>query len=233
MNWELEKQKGILYAQMPEYIYQLDKTKRFIKWALSQVEKPYVACSFGKDSSVLLDLIYKIEPSIPVYCFMCEQSEMLDNYEEVISYWSSKCNVNIIEFDQSDPLKIHRMSKLSKQIKDIDSFFNGVRAEESKQRRITLRKYGKFYKLKTTGKTRICPLAWWKTKDIMAYMFSNSLPFLDTYKTTGGQGRTGTFLPNAKKETLYSALQSLKRKSVSDYNKIILKYPDLNDLLYV
>jgi len=167
-----------------------------------------------------------------VYCFMCEQSEFLDNYDEVIEYWKCKCDLNIVYFDQSDALKINTMSNLSKSIKS-DSFFNGIRAEESKQRRISLRKYSRFHRMKSTGKTRIAPLAWWKQKDIMSYMFLNELPFLDTYLKLGGGSRTGTFLPNANADNLRNALKSLKLKSISDYNKILIKYPNLTEIANV
>lgn len=52
IDFELERQKGLLYAQMPEHKYLVNKTKKFIKWSLEQVNNPYVACSFGKDSAV-------------------------------------------------------------------------------------------------------------------------------------------------------------------------------------
>ena len=228
----MEKQKGLLYSQMPEHKYLVNKTKNFIKWALQEVESPYLSCSFGKDSSVLLHLVLEQKKDIPVYCFMCEQSRMLDNYDEVIEFWKDNCNLNIIEFDQSDPLKINRMSILSKRI-DADSFFNGIRAEESKWRRIALKKYSKFHKMKSTGKVRIAPLAWWKQNDIMSYMFSNELPFLNTYLTVGGKGRTGTFLPNANSDNLRNALRLLKLKSISDYNKLLNKYPTLTEITNV
>jgi len=227
---EMERQKALLRAEMPEYRYLVNKTKSFIRWALKQVDNPYISCSFGKDSSVLLHLMLSVKKDIPVYCFVCEQTEMLDNYDEVIGFWVDKCNLQLIDFDQSNSLKINKMSKLSKSI-DCDSFFNGIRAEESKNRRIALRKYGKFHLMKSSGKYRIAPLAWWETEDIMTYVLNQDLPLLDTYKAIGGAGRTGTFLPNANSLTLNSALQSLKLKSVSDYNKMLKKYPELTEII--
>ncbi len=50
----MDKKTALLYAKMPEYKYLVNKTSGFIKWALKQVKNPYVACSFGKDSAVML-----------------------------------------------------------------------------------------------------------------------------------------------------------------------------------
>lgn len=111
---------------------------------------------------------------------------------------------------------------------DYDSYFVGMRKQENRGRAKSLSIHGKFYKNKK-GIVRISPLADWKEEDISAYTYSNNIPLLNTYTKLGISQRTGTFLPNANMNTLKTALDAVRAKSISDYNKLIEIYPDLKD----
>lgn len=224
INFELERQKGLLYANMPEHKRLIAKTKMFIEKSLNKVSNPYVACSFGKDSSVMLHLLLQKIPDIRVRFASHPETQLLDNYKRVIAWWINEYNINLYNiFCDGGFVKIKHHQRYMLDNVECDSFFVGIRAEESRGRRISLKKDGSFYKLKSNNRIKISPLAWWKTKDIWAYTVCNNIPLLDKYQFEGASGRTTSGIArDYQRETLLS----LKQRDVTRYNKLLQLYPD-------
>lgn len=223
IDFEMEKQKGLLYAQMPEHKYLVSKTKGFIKWALEQVENPYVACSFGKDSAVMLHLVLAFNENIPVrFIRWKNETEHLSNYDEVIRAWNLK-NLTQIELQR---FSLDEKHKERYSTSDYDSYFIGFRKDEAKGRRITLRKDGKFFKM-TDGKYRVSPLANWKIENILAYTVENNLPILDTYKKYGFNQRTTSRVPREDFGIRMQSLKLLKHKNNSAFIELSKHFPEI------
>lgn len=222
----MEKETAILYAQMPEYKYLVQKTERFIQDALSKVNKPYVACSFGKDSSVMLHLILKYAHDIKILFVEYEETNLVDNFDDVINKWGCK-NLDRIFIEsfidentnEGDILKIYALKN------NFDSSFVGLRKQESAGRRITLKKDGNFFKSKN-GIIRICPLSEWNNNHIAAYCYSNNLPMLKSYDL-GIEQRTTTGI--TIDSFIYSQLNRLKKIDISKYNTLLKKYSKLRN----
>lgn len=230
----MDKKTSLLYAQLKPYKALVNKTSGFIRWALTKVDKPYVGCSFGKDSSVMLHIVLKLVPDIKVKCYVGKEYQILDNYEEVFKWWQDNYNIDldVIHFDQETMFEINRMRDLTSELTGLfDSYFVGLRIEESKPREMTLKKHGMFF-TKKNGMTRISPMADWKENDIAAYLLSNNIKILDTYDKLGFDRRTGTWLPNATVNTLRSAIANVKQKSTTDFNKLLEMYPDINNIYF-
>jgi sulfate adenylyltransferase subunit 2 len=214
-----------LYATMPEYKALVNKTMGFIRWALARVEKPYVACSFGKDSAAMLHLLLQESKGIDVRFVRWEnETEHLGNYDEVISRWG---DINLTQVSLS-------RATVEDRVKDrystdgYDSYFIGFRIEEAVARRITIKTHGVFYKMKE-GKIRICPLADWKLRDVAAYCVSNNLPTLDTYEQFGFEERTSSRVPRADFGIRSQSLRLLKEKDVSKFNLMLSHFPELSN----
>jgi tRNA(Ile)-lysidine synthase TilS/MesJ len=215
--------EALLYATMPEYKALIRKTKEFIKLSLSKVSKPYLACSFGKDSSVMLHLVLEQYSDIPVIFVSRIETNLVDNYEEIISAWS--INLHQINFNK-DTLQFINKSVIKTAMEDVkynyDSYFIGLRAEESNGRRITLKKDGMFYKM-GDGLNRIAPVAFWKTKDIEAYCIANNLPTLNKYKVEGFESRTTAGISS---KTPHESLMYIRQNNIDAFNKILNLMPD-------
>lgn len=209
-----------LYSKLNSYKALVNKTSGFIRWALERVENPYVACSFGKDSSVMLDLILKETNDLPIYFFSRPETELLNNFSEVKKKWNLS-NLIIIQTKGYLENGLHEETKLMKNT-SYDSYFVGLRTEESVVRRITLRKYGNFYKNKN-DKIRICPIAEWTTNDIATYILVNNLPVLNTYITEGFNSRTTAGIPPIETNNV---LCLIKKNNVSNYNKLLKLLPN-------
>jgi len=219
----MDKKTALLYVQLKPYKALVNKTSGFIRWALKRVENPYVACSFGKDSAVMLHLILQQAPNVTVRFIRWKfETEFIDNYDEVIKEW---------DYLNLEQVELSRVS-LSDKRKDrydtvgYDSYFIGLRKDESVARRITLKKHGMFFKNKA-NMIRISPLADWTEKDISAYIFANDLPVLNTYKNTGMSSRTASRIPREDYGIRQSFLTDLKQRDFSSYQKLINHFPEI------
>ncbi len=210
-----------LYASINQYKNKVRKTVDFIINSLNKVNNPYLACSFGKDSSVMLDLVINIYPKIPVRFASHPETRLLDNYQDVIDWWSSKINLEEIYCDgELIKVKHHQRKMLNKG--EWDSYFVGIRAEESFGRRLSLKTHGDFY-LNKNGRVRICPMSWWSTRDIETYTLINCLPILNKYKLKGIKSRTSSGIPRTN---INECLSSLKSMDINSFNKLCEIFPD-------
>lgn len=212
-----------LYAQMPEYKFLVNKTISFIRWALTKVNNPYLACSFGKDSSVMLHMVFNQYPNIIVKFLGKTETDLIDDYKGIIEWWRQR-NVLVERITYKGWLEGGTRKGIANnmQADEHDGFFVGIRKEESVGRRITLKKDGKLFKMKD-GKTRIAPLADWTTKDIAAYMVANNLPVLGAYKREGFEARTTSNIPS---KYPHEAIARLKDADITSYNQLLKIFPD-------
>jgi 3'-phosphoadenosine 5'-phosphosulfate sulfotransferase (PAPS reductase)/FAD synthetase len=218
----MDKKTAMLYAQLKPYKALVNKTSGFIRWALERVENPYVACSFGKDSSVMLHLVLQ-HKNVPVKILTKKETYLIDDYKSIIEYWREKYNANIEVIEYLGWLEGGKTG-IAKNMKaeNFDSFFVGLRKDESVARRITIKKDGMFFKMKD-GKTRITPMADWTVDDISAYMLSNELPVLKAYLREGFEARTTTNIPSKYPQ---EAMQRLKDSNISAYNELLAILPN-------
>jgi 3'-phosphoadenosine 5'-phosphosulfate sulfotransferase (PAPS reductase)/FAD synthetase len=223
----MDEKTALLYSKLNSYKFLVQKTKKFIEISLQQVKNPYIACSFGKDSAVMLHLILQFAPGIPVRFASHPETRLLDNYDEVIKKWLEKeinyqeifCNGRIIK------IKHHQRESLS--AGNWDSFFLGIRAEESFGRRISLKTHGQFHKL-STGIIKISPLAWWQEKDVATYIVEHKLPFLNKYKIEGFSARTTSGIPRTH---IQECLMSLKSRDINSFNKLVEMFPEVKEFV--
>lgn len=219
----MDKKTSLLYAQLTPFKALVNKTNGFIRWALERVNNPYVACSFGKDSAVMLHLILKHKKDIKVrFVRWRNETEFIDNYDEVIKMWG---DINLEQIELSREGLCDRRKNRFDAI-GFDSYFIGLRQEESVDRRITLKKNGMFYTTKSKI-IRISPLSDWTEKDITAYMFSNNLPVLNTYLVHGSESRTASRIPREDYGIRRSFLNDLKNRDIASYHNLIKHFPEI------
>jgi len=150
-------------------------SRQSIERMLELSKNPYIALSFGKDSLVMLDLVRQYVPDIPCRFLKSSETYLLANYEEIIDYYvSDGVNLHVVNTDrisEADSWKGARdlgdddMEKLLNE-GDFDGVFMGLREEESRARKITLKcnnQYGfrvmRYKSGKRKGWFRCCPIS--------------------------------------------------------------------------
>lgn len=221
----IDQRTALLYAQLKPFKNLVRKTSGFINWALNRVHSPYVACSFGKDSAVMLHLVLQFLPDIPVRFVRWKlETEYIDNYDDIIKQWGN-INLHQIIFSRQT-LSDSRTDRYS--VTGYDSYFIGLRMQESTARRITLKSNGLFYK-NSDGLIRISPLADWSDMDVAAYMFSNNLPVLNSYLFNGISSRTASRIPRSDYGIRTSFLTDLKNRDMDAYQKLVINFPEIKE----
>jgi 3'-phosphoadenosine 5'-phosphosulfate sulfotransferase (PAPS reductase)/FAD synthetase len=232
-----EKQYFKDYARLPSFKKKVEKAKEVIKTGLA-LDKAYVGISWGKDSTVLLHLCQQIQPDILAVCYSSIEQEYVANYAQTIATYCERFSPNYLDIpavegnaDTNDTVK-DRISA----VVDHPVAFIGLRAEESKPRFISLRKYGVIHKYTSgtyKGEYRVAPLAWWSWQDIWAYIFSNDLPYLDLYDKIDRQwGRTTAhakyfYLANKDKRFQKTSLETMKAANPVLYNYLQHNVPEV------
>lgn len=228
-NFEVEKKTALLHSKQRRFKKLCETTHNFIQQCILSIpaEKIYCACSFGKDSSVMLHLLQQHCKDIKTVFVCYPETNMLDNYDEVISKWD--CNLLKLFLDVDVESTVNEKNIIPKWAIENGYVlgFVGIRAEESKPRRITLMKHGMYYRYENSIMYRAAPLAWWSTEDIAAYTYLHQLPTLNTYKHSGMMSRTTSGLADDNFGFRSAQLLRLKQTDIFRYNKLIAQYPQL------
>lgn len=183
------------------------KVYHFIEGILKKHKKPVVACSFGKNSMVVLHIIKQINPGILVL-FNDTKVEYPDSYifKNIIC---DKWNLNIIETTPNKDfwwvvdnygfplfsrkghksaskncaryLKEYPMQKVLRKEK-VDLYFTGLSRHESRLREFSAKKYGNYFYSKRNKHWKCHPILDWTIEDIWEYHYKENIPINPIYK---------------------------------------------------
>jgi sulfate adenylyltransferase subunit 2 len=222
---------GLLaHARSAAYARRVEEALRVIVDGLAMCSRPYLACSFGKDSAVLLHLAITGGVCPPVRWVTFEETRLLGNYDEVVQAWRDRFVFDLVE-TRVDTEILQEYDDRRAIPREYDGYLIGLRAEESAWRRRTLRRDGVLYRIQsgyTAGMLRIAPLAWWRDRDIAAYITANDLPQLDTYRLGLTRDvRTATAIGEDRDGIRARQLRQLRQVSPERYGRMIAAYPEL------
>jgi len=187
-----------LHAQTREF-------KKKLKTAVAIIEKSYraandwsISCSYGKDSIVLLHLIYQFKKPDVIYkdngyALPCIY-ETKEKLEKLLKY---ETNVLKQEFDFVEFLKEYGLPDITRDMMKQDkivkiikkdplsennkSVFWGLRAKESKKRTALFKYRGAIYYNDNRKKHFSAPLWDWSDRDVWAYIAQYNVPYPDLY----------------------------------------------------
>lgn len=149
------------------------------------------ACSFGAEDVALLDMVLKVNREIDV--FYLDTELLFPETYELIQTLSERYNKSFIQVksdlslsDQSehygdclwerDPdlcCQLRKVNPLKKILQHYQGWITGIRREQSKTRR-----YTEVVEWDSTmDLIKINPLAFWKSKQVWAYIMENQIPY--------------------------------------------------------
>jgi len=246
-NW---RDEFVLYSRLLIFQKRINEARNIILQALAMNEKWYLACSFGKDSLCLLNLIIKEKPDIPVlhmdsgYCFP-ETYAVRQYYQEKHSlnltilpasmdYFELMRQFGIPSISRTKSQQIKVVQRLKKdrslewaQQNGLNGVFLGLRKDEARGRKLILNLRSPIYQLKN-GLWKANPLANWSFKDVWAYIVTNGLKYPVFYDYTG-LGRTREWIRNSSWCTTDGAERGqvvwLKYYYPELYKRLIAEFP--------
>ena len=164
--------------------------ERVIVDALAEAESPCVTSSFQAEDVVLVHMLRKTRPEIPVLFL-----ETFHHFAETLAYrdeLASRWNLKLVNLQASEPsvglwqtstdacCTRHKVGPLFAALEAYDVWFTGLRREQSLSR-ANLAEVEEFRLPSGKRLSKISPLARWTTKDVWAYAKAHAIPLLPLY----------------------------------------------------
>ncbi len=166
------------------FITKVEKAKQLIADTLVKYEKVSVACSFGKDSMVVLHLALQIDPHVPVFSVMTPFK-----FKETFQYkdaMTRKYKLNIVTYMREETTPIYLedvdkccqfykvdMTKLA--VENLDAWVTGLRRNEGRTRE----SYD--YVEVKGGIVKVNPILDFTELDVWRYLAINKIPVHPKY----------------------------------------------------
>jgi 3'-phosphoadenosine 5'-phosphosulfate sulfotransferase (PAPS reductase)/FAD synthetase len=246
----IERAGYLAHARRSSYRAHLHRAQETIREALALCQRPYVAFSGGKDSSVLLSLVLEQWPAAQVLMLTRGETRIIQpGVDDILTWWRERwpaMDLREILVDHvfadgwQDATFLEQRATFANgwhdylhSTGDWDGMFLGLRAQESPTRARSLRlrmpgcKYAiyEYREPASSVRYRICPLDAWTVDDIAAYHIVHELPLLDTYTLEGMDARTHYCL--GKSAIRCGQLLELRRNNPAAYNRVLQRFPEL------
>ncbi len=202
------------------------KALSIVERALSLSSNCYVAFSGGKDSTVVLDLVRRINQEVvAIYgddeFILTETKDFLNTIDNLLMFKK--------ENKHCEWLVTNKGIDESGVLENYDVTFLGLRAEEDSNRKKYFKRYGVFYKTKK-GKWLVNPIAYWTVEDVWSYIFGRNLKYNKAYDIMFEKGlrlREMRIGPFANRRAIsYGQLANLKKCFPIDYRRFMKKFPE-------
>ena len=209
-KWAMWKGTCLAHSMTSPFLKKLDASKKIIEAFSKKHPGAILSWSLGKDSTAMIHLAM-LECGVQAEVFIMMDDEISfpgshEYIEKIEAQFNFKCTqlyagISVIDWivknKIADPCSDFH-TKSSEIIQDtffipIDNFMKakgypgtylGLRAEESKGRRMNRRVRGAAY-LKKNGEAICTPIVDWKGKDVYAYLFSRDIDPFHVYKCCG------------------------------------------------
>lgn len=172
------------------------RTLREVEAALAVMATPYVSISGGKDSTVLLDLVRRVDPAVPAIWSDDELEHdetvafvrAVPNHLTVVGHathaewFTSWTDLPAFRPPEPDAIPIPGLMDVWSIDAGYDGAFIGLRAEENRHRRIRSARFGPLHR-HASGQWRATPIQHWTVDDVWAYIAARDLPYNPVYDT--------------------------------------------------
>ncbi len=182
----------LLWSKTDEFKEKVNEARRIIKNALDLYgsDKCFISFSGGKDSTVLLNLVYSIDKNVLVvhwdYGKYFIPRKIHEEIINILKWHDAKYIVATstayerYKRKARNVLGRHYIGKFLKYMYEqgYRLVFIGLRKEESIRRKIRLKDY---FEKDKSGLINCYPIMNWSYKDVWAYIYSRKIPYLSVY----------------------------------------------------
>lgn len=240
----------LAYSHLPVYARRVREARECIREALGKCRRPFVAFSGGKDSAVVLGLVWDENPAVPGWCLTGGETRILyPDMDAVLDWWRARGPVEEVLVDRvfaagweeadwwtsyqavegpAGQWSTHLHSR------DVDGVFLGLRAAESARRCMAMRRYreGRYAvyryaadrKDSRAGSLRACPIEHWTEQDVGAFHVTRGIPLLSVYDA-GLEARTHTRI--GRTALRMGQLTELRARDPGAYARLLARFPEL------
>ena len=141
----------------------------------------YVACSFQKEASVIMDMLLRIEPQARF--FLLDTGVLFEETYETKRAAEERYGIEVDVFDASSPngepwtaarcCADRKVIALRQALSGVDTWVTGLRREHSAERAGT----SKLHWDELHGLWKVNPLADWTERDVWRYVAENDVPY--------------------------------------------------------
>ena len=186
---EINRATFLLWSETDEYKRHIYDVNNDVRTALEMYDKPYVAFSGGKDSSVMLSLVIKQDPNIMIFhwdygrYYIPREMEhsFIDNAMKMGAKNIRVRTSKLYEREKRDAQNVLGRIMLGYAVPGLrkegfNACFLGLRKEESCKRKRRINGLFEFGEI--TNVFPVMNLTW---KDVYAYIVANNLPYPSFY----------------------------------------------------
>lgn len=236
----IERAGWLAHARTDGFRRRIESAREIIADGLAQCSRPYVAFSAGKDSSAMLALVRDHAPGIESRILTSGESRLMHPaLDQVLAWWrEAGANVHEIHIDHLmtgdgtfDEQRAGRVPLRNEPAlaANCDGVFVGIRASESRVRRIAIARWGVIHRYRGGGKrgiTRVAPVAWLTTADVGAIIAEREIPLVDAYERHGMETRTTMRFTDVGIQR--GVLDSLQMENPTGWERLIARFPELS-----
>lgn len=165
----------------------IEHSKMIIENAIKKYEKIAVACSFGKDSMVVVHIAQQIKKDIPIFTVLTpfKPKETFEYKDKMKKLWNmnlkiymskEKVKEGLWKTNPDECCRILKVLPTKEAVKDLDAWICGLRASEGRTRK----KYKEVEQ--KNGLVKINPILNWSELDVWRYFAFYSIPVHPWYR---------------------------------------------------
>jgi phosphoadenosine phosphosulfate reductase len=172
----------------------IEHSLNLIKRAVESYPRIGVACSFGKDSAVVVHLARSVKKDIPVFAVMTrfKPKETFEYKDKLTKLWDLNLKVyssdaeipdELYKTDPDECCRLLKVEPTKEAVKDLDCWICGLRSTEGRTRT-------DYQEIEVKGDlVKLNPILTWTEVDVWKYMAANQIPvhplYLEGYRSLG------------------------------------------------
>jgi phosphoadenosine phosphosulfate reductase len=188
--WGRLVEQDALWAQTDSFRRRVDRALVEID-TFARAGPCYAGVSWGKDSTVLADLVARAAPSVPLVCVVGRPIANPDCdlvRDAFRALHPAQEYAEIETWCRRDTDGWHATGTLERGFAETarcfgSRYLSGIRADESGRRKMRVRRLG------TLGLDTAAPLGHWRARDVWAYLHLRALPIHPAYACSEGGAR--------------------------------------------
>lgn len=200
----LERAGALAHARTAGFARRLAEARAIIAEALARARQPYIAFSTGKDSTVMLNLVWEQAPATPAIYFDANNAfpESLDLLERLaaagtpVERWPVGDFLDILAAaggpnapgveEATMRGTVYAPVRALLDARGYDLVFVGLRAAESPGRRLLVMRRGLLFLNQRDGALECLPVARWSDRDIWAAIHAHGWAYNRAYDRMAG-----------------------------------------------